>query len=169
MKRAFTLIELLVVIAIIAILAAILFPVFARVKEAAKKTACIAQMRQLGAAVMIYAGDYDDYLPPATMRTTNASVNPIIWTQIIDPYVKNKDILVAPGSEGAPALDWNSRRHQSVGYTDATGVDPLSTAVEGSAPPGTEGFTSGVSFSAAEEAARTGIFAVTPNGPNGDT
>src|SRR4051812_43381927 len=64
-QRAFTLIELLVVIAIIAILAAILFPVFARAKEAAKKTAAIAQMKQLSLAVMMYAEGYDDYFVPA--------------------------------------------------------------------------------------------------------
>lgn len=60
MKRAFTLIELLVVIAIIAILAAILFPVFAQAKAAAKKTACISNARQLGMGLMLYAGDNDD-------------------------------------------------------------------------------------------------------------
>ena len=169
MRKAFTLIELLVVIAIIAILAAILFQVFAQAKEAAKKTASIAQMRQLSAAVMMYAGDVDDFLPPASMRTINPSDTPTIWTQIIDPYVKNKDIFVAAGSDGAPALNWDTRRSQSVGYSDATGVDPNSAAVPGAAGPGTEGFTSAVNFSSAEETARTGIFAVTANGPKGDT
>jgi prepilin-type N-terminal cleavage/methylation domain-containing protein/prepilin-type processing-associated H-X9-DG protein len=167
MKRAFTLIELLVVIAIIAILAAVMFPVFARAKEAAKKTSSIAQMRQLAAAVMMYSGDADEELPPASMRSANPNDTPVIWTKIIDPYIKNKDLYVAPGSDGAPALDWNTRRHQSVGYSDATGVDPLSTAVPGNAPPGTEGFTTSASFSSAEDAAKTGLFAVTPNAPKG--
>jgi prepilin-type N-terminal cleavage/methylation domain-containing protein len=63
MKRAFTLIELLVVIAIIAILAAILFPVFAQAKEAAKKTACISNSRQIGTAVMMYLNDSDGIYP----------------------------------------------------------------------------------------------------------
>jgi prepilin-type N-terminal cleavage/methylation domain-containing protein len=168
MRKGFTLIELLVVIAIIAILAAILFPVFGRAKEAAKKTASIAQMRQLSAAVMMYANDVDDYLPPASMRTLDTSAVPIIWTQIIDPYVKNKDLFVAPGSDGTPSLNWDSRRTQSVGYSDATGVDPNSTAVPGNAPAGTEGFVSAVNFAAAEEASRVGLFSVTPNGPKGD-
>jgi prepilin-type N-terminal cleavage/methylation domain-containing protein len=63
MKRAFTLIELLVVIAIIAILAAILFPVFAQAKEAAKKTATLAQYKQVGTGAQIYIADYDDVFP----------------------------------------------------------------------------------------------------------
>ncbi len=169
MRKAFTLIELLVVIAIIAILAAILFPVFGRAKEAAKKTASISQMRQLSASVMMYAGDADDFMPPACLRGVNAADTPILWTQIIDPYVKNKDLFVAAGSDGTPSLDWNTRRTQSVGYSDATGVDPNSTAVPGNAGPATEGFTSAVSFASAEEASKTGLFAVTPHGPKGDT
>ncbi len=60
MKRAFTLIELLVVIAIIAVLAGILFPVFARAKESAKKTTCLSNMKQLGTAFGLYAADADD-------------------------------------------------------------------------------------------------------------
>ncbi len=167
-KRAFTLIELLVVIAIIAILAAILFPVFARTKEAAKKTVSIAQMRQLAAAVMMYSGDYDDYFPPASMRSPNPAIDPVIWPSLTDPYVKNQDILVAAGSDGTPSFTWATRRTQSVGYSDATGYDPNSSAVPGSAPPGTEGFSSAVSFSILEETARTGLFATTPNGPKGD-
>lgn len=63
LQRAFTLIELLVVIAIIAILAAILFPVFAQAKESAKKTACLSNMNQIGKALMMYATDFDDGYP----------------------------------------------------------------------------------------------------------
>src|SRR5690606_13671290 len=110
--KAFTLIELLVVIAIIAILAAILFPVFARAKEAAKKTSAIAQMRQLAAGVMMYAGDHDDYFPPASNRPADGS-EPIIWPAIVDPYLKNRDLLVAPGTTGTPSYTWNTRRTQS--------------------------------------------------------
>src|SRR5687768_9671457 len=62
-RRAFTLIELLVVIAIIAILAAILFPVFAQAKEAAKKTHCVSNTKQVALAALMYAGDYEDVLP----------------------------------------------------------------------------------------------------------
>jgi len=66
MRRGFTLIELLVVIAIIAILAALLFPVFARAKNAAKDAVTISNLKQLGAAFALYTADYDDVLPPVT-------------------------------------------------------------------------------------------------------
>lgn len=68
-KNGFTLIELLVVIAIIAILAAILFPVFAQAKEAAKKTASLSQLKQVGTAVQVYLADYDDTFPLGAVRS----------------------------------------------------------------------------------------------------
>src|SRR6185503_5150325 len=71
-RGAFTLIELLVVIAIIAILAAILFPVFAQAKEAAKKTATLAQYKQVGTASQIYLSDYDDLYPLTIPANTTA-------------------------------------------------------------------------------------------------
>ena len=70
-QRAFTLIELLVVIAIIAILAAILFPVFARAREAARKTACLSNMKQLGLAAQMYMQDYDGALPDSRLTWLN--------------------------------------------------------------------------------------------------
>ena len=73
MRRAFTLIELLVVIAIIAILAAILFPVFAQAKEAAKKTQCVSNQKQLGLAFLQYANDFDDLFPNPGGGTSIAS------------------------------------------------------------------------------------------------
>ncbi len=167
--RAFTLIELLVVIAIIAILAAILFPVFSRAKESAKATKSLAQMRQMAASVMMYAGDNDDYFVAATMRTTIVTDTPYIWTQGIEPYVRNRDIFIAAGSTGGYSANWNERRHQSIGYSDATGYDPLSTAQLGAAPAGTEGFTSTANFGQAEETARVALFATTPNSAVGIT
>ncbi|QYK53373.1 MAG: prepilin-type N-terminal cleavage/methylation domain-containing protein [Fimbriimonadaceae bacterium] len=165
MKKGFTLIELLVVIAIIAILAAILFPVFAQAKTAAKQAQSLTHMRELSLSVMIYAGDYDDNFVPASARSTDPSIDPIIWTQGLQPYVKNKQIFSAPDSNGGYAENWASRRHQSVGYSDATGVDPASTAVVGNAPAGTEGFTGSANFSQAEFVSQTGLFALTANAP----
>lgn len=169
LKKAFTLIELLVVIAIIAILAAILFPVFSKAKEAAKVSACLAQMKQLGICLEIYNTDSDDALPPASMRTTNPNDTPTIWTERLQPYVKNEKIFSAVGSDAGYAKDWATRRIQSIGYSDATGYDPLSTAVEGAALPGTEGFTTVVVSTSIDESSKVGLFAVTPNGGIGDT
>jgi prepilin-type N-terminal cleavage/methylation domain-containing protein len=168
MRRAFTLIELLVVIAIIAILAAILFPVFSQAKEAAKQTKALAQMKQLGTSLFIYSGDNDDSMVPASARTTTPGVDPVIWTEGLSPYVKNADIFVSPAAQDSKmATNWATRRNQSIGYSDATGVDPASTAVPGAALPGTEGFTSAVNFGQAEETARTGLIVTTPNSTNG--
>jgi prepilin-type N-terminal cleavage/methylation domain-containing protein len=88
MKRnqAFTLIELLVVIAIIAILAAILFPVFAQAKVAAKKTQSITNVKQLGTGMMIYTADYDDVNMPAEYGSGDVHIT---WQALVHPYVKN--------------------------------------------------------------------------------
>ena len=91
MKRAFTLIELLVVVAIIAILAAILFPVFAQAKEAAKKSVCVSNEKQIGLAILLYSNDFEDTAPLAAYPTdwppTPSSDN-ITWYYLVDPYVK---------------------------------------------------------------------------------
>jgi prepilin-type N-terminal cleavage/methylation domain-containing protein/prepilin-type processing-associated H-X9-DG protein len=91
MKRAFTLIELLVVIAIIAILAAILFPVFAQAKTAAKKSASVSNAKQIGLAQFLYMGDYDDTVVSSWARGFPGDAN--FWVQ---PYMKNLQILFEP-------------------------------------------------------------------------
>ncbi len=124
MKKAFTLIELLVVIAIIAILAAILFPVFAQAKLAAKKTAGLSQVKQIGLSMQIYLGDYDDMYFPYRLNDTTpinpdyldlvAAGNPnagtwvgssarnvIFYCQLLQPYTKNRDIWKAPTKSNA--------------------------------------------------------------------
>lgn len=99
MKKAFTLIELLVVIAIIAILAAILFPVFAQAKAAAKKTADLSNLKQIGTALQIYLNDYDDTWPQAYFynNDNNSSDGYSQWSGMVMPYVKNLGIFVSPG------------------------------------------------------------------------
>lgn len=94
--KAFTLIELLVVIAIIAILAAILFPVFARAKEAAKATAGLSNVNQMGKAVTLYQTDYDDRFMLTAYATADGST--VLWHDILDPYLKNKEVWYCPGS-----------------------------------------------------------------------
>src|SRR6056297_1815502 len=90
MKRGFTLIELLVVIAIIAILAAILFPVFARAREKARQTSCLNNMKQLGLGFMMYLQDYDERLPAFYFRRPGMFY---YWTEAIRPYIQNEQIF----------------------------------------------------------------------------
>ena len=102
--KGFTLIELLVVIAIIAILAAILFPVFAQAKAAAKKTACLSNSKQIGVAVLMYLNDNDDTTPgiygtgipgSGTSQSTSMTPGVDVW-QLILPYTKNMNVFYAP-------------------------------------------------------------------------
>jgi len=100
-RKAFTLIELLVVIAIIAILAAILFPVFAKAREKARQTACTSNMKQLGLALIQYVQDYDETYPAGYLYSTGAPNNwpagsGCSWSQQLWPYVKAKGAFVCP-------------------------------------------------------------------------
>jgi prepilin-type N-terminal cleavage/methylation domain-containing protein/prepilin-type processing-associated H-X9-DG protein len=112
-RRAFTLIELLVVIAIIAILAAIIFPVFAQARGSARKIACLSNLRQIGTANLMYASDYDD-LPvwggdPPDLHAGAWGNNPDVLAfqpqyEVLMPYIKNKEIWRCPADTG---LDWS--------------------------------------------------------------
>ncbi len=98
--QAFTLIELLVVIAIIAILAAILFPVFAQARAKARQAACLSNMKQLGLAIIQYTQDYDGVILPSARGTgTPSPTNPLVsWPSLIYPYVKSQGVYVCPSA-----------------------------------------------------------------------
>ena len=133
MKKAFTLIELLVVIAIIAILAAILFPVFAQAKVAAKKTASISNQKQIGLSIIMYAGDNDDMYPRNDDCIGGSSLNPTLnsnpfnptgvgctstafyyrmnhyaWQKWVVPYVKSLPLFFHPAVDYKQFANWNT-------------------------------------------------------------
>jgi prepilin-type N-terminal cleavage/methylation domain-containing protein/prepilin-type processing-associated H-X9-DG protein len=95
MRRGFTLIELLVVIAIIAILAAILFPVFARAREKARQTSCLSNQKQIGLAIQMYNSDYDGCYPSVYDDGPGFR---IIWAEKIAPYSKNNQLYGCPSA-----------------------------------------------------------------------
>ncbi len=118
-RGGFTLIELLVVIAIIAVLAAILFPVFARAREKARSTACISNLKQIGLAMAMYCSDYDGHFPwgvdPADRFCPQIWSSfplwqswipgmPFLW-DVLDPYVKNHQIWRCPSDTGFSVLE----------------------------------------------------------------
>jgi prepilin-type N-terminal cleavage/methylation domain-containing protein/prepilin-type processing-associated H-X9-DG protein len=106
-RRGFTLIELLVVIAIIAILAAILFPVFAKAREKARQTSCLSNVKQITLGALMYAGDYDECLFGHIQGTRNTFYPPaglfLNWPQQVYPYVKNQQLFTCPSN---PAGLW---------------------------------------------------------------
>ncbi len=129
-SRGFTLIELLVVIAIIAILAAILFPVFAQAREKARASACLSNTKQIGTAIMMYTQDYDETLPEYwdDNDAKNPNPNPLgYWHNHLQPYIKNYQVFICPSAhskdertvdtgDGTPAQRKNLRWNGSGSY-----------------------------------------------------
>ncbi len=120
MRRAkgFTLIELLVVIAIIAILAAILFPVFARAREKAQRTACLSNIKQITLGTMMYAQDYDSRLPIGAFWYVAQGGRRYWVRDALEPYLKNKQVIKCPKY---PEFQWSYGVNHEFGYwTDRT-------------------------------------------------
>ena len=116
-RKGFTLIELLVVIAIIAILAAILFPVFARAREKARQTACLSNVKQITLALLMYAQDYDEMYVPGSLAYSVPTLY-AEWYKLLWPYMKNSQLVVCPSQPTSPHGDrlgygWN---YQEFGY-----------------------------------------------------
>lgn len=122
-RAAFTLIELLVVIAIISILAAILFPVFGRARENARRTSCLSNMKQIGLGIMQYTQDYDEHYTPCTTCTifgaplgACAPNYAILWPQILQPYVKSQQIFQCPSDTDTTSVSTWAASVPPAGY-----------------------------------------------------
>lgn len=109
-RKGFTLIELLVVIAIIAILAGILFPVFAKARAQAQKTSCMSNLKQLGTALSMYAQDNENRLPVGVDQTSGE-----YWYKLIDSYIRNKQVFTCP-SDGTSTPSSNGNLAGMVSY-----------------------------------------------------
>lgn len=134
-KKGFTLIELLVVIAIISILAAILFPVFARARENARRTSCLSNIKQMGLALMQYTQDYDEGLPPTHITGYTGSYpdntpwvsGNLYWAQILHPYHKSTQVFFCPSS---PSPDRTDPRRSNYGANEAVLPIPPATPLK---------------------------------------
>jgi prepilin-type N-terminal cleavage/methylation domain-containing protein/prepilin-type processing-associated H-X9-DG protein len=157
-RKGFTLIELLVVIAIIAILAAILFPVFAQAREKARTASCVNNQKQIALAIMQYVQDYDETFP---------SVDTGVLTQNIQPYLKNLQVFVCPSGSGV----YNVNNRAIVGAAGATTTTTRTSYVANADIMGGWNNTPGLAIAAVQAPASTVMLAdadaiVTSNTPN---
>lgn len=121
-NAAFTLIELLVVIAIIAILAAILFPVFARARENARRASCQSNLKQIGLGVLQYTQDYDETLPSRLINPGDATTT---WRRVVQPYLKSIQIFACPSnpSNKTMSVDGQTPVSYACSYVGFYGTD----------------------------------------------
>lgn len=136
-RSGFTLIELLVVIAIIAILAAILFPVFVQARESARSASCLSNMKQIGLALRMYGQDYDETYPNIRLYSDphlaccNADLT---WKNVVQPFIKNKGVYACPSNKFVNFRPGNKATLNSNGQGEgwlyeADGIMPVSYAM----------------------------------------
>ncbi len=132
-KRGFTLIELLVVIAIIALLAAILFPVFAQAREKARQTQCLSNLRQIGLGVLQYAQDNEESIVHTELGGDVDDAHEYYWGDMLQPYLKNTQILACPDAPSSLAfkpapLPYTQQWSYAYGVNDIVDNSPACTA-----------------------------------------
>jgi prepilin-type N-terminal cleavage/methylation domain-containing protein/prepilin-type processing-associated H-X9-DG protein len=150
LRGAFTLIELLVVIAIIAILAAILFPVFGRARENARRSSCQSNLKQIGLGIKQYIQDYDERFPNAP--TTAPADNPG-WAYAVQPYIKSEQLFQCPSETSSiPTNPTLIERAATTGFSDYYINGNLAPY---NIPPATSGGGGGVSEASIEFASNT--------------
>jgi prepilin-type N-terminal cleavage/methylation domain-containing protein/prepilin-type processing-associated H-X9-DG protein len=128
-SKGFTLIEILVVVAIISLLAAILFPVFARARENARRASCLSNLKQLSLAITMYTQDYDEFYPIG-YKYGATDVGGAYWDRDILPYIKNSQIFECPGADDTSGIDVTVRTsfENNVRYgmnLDSFGIDAV--------------------------------------------
>jgi prepilin-type N-terminal cleavage/methylation domain-containing protein/prepilin-type processing-associated H-X9-DG protein len=115
----FSLVELLVVLAVVAVLAAVLFPVYARARASGRKATCVAQLAQIAKALRMYADDYDRTIVPARTAVTTSGSRGMTWCVLLQPYIGSTRVLICPS-------DMNPRpTAQSVCYPHSYGINYL--------------------------------------------
>lgn len=122
MRRAFTLVEVLVVVAVVALLAAILFPAFARARENARRSSCTSNLKQIFLAHCLYREDYDGIFVPAAYRDANGAR--VTWADLFLPYTRSRSVYLCPSDSGARQFSFGLN---SVAFADVEFLTPQQT------------------------------------------
>jgi prepilin-type N-terminal cleavage/methylation domain-containing protein len=166
--RGFSLVELLVVIAIIMVLAAILFPIFTRAKDSGYRTVAMTQAKQLGAAALLYVDSSDNKMLPSTNYGAPETAPERLWTTVLEPQIKSKQIFIAAGSNGQFPGTWKVRGWGTVGYNSSTALDQTQGCSDDDQVDKCLAFRSVVDASKLEKTTTVALFAVTPGGEVAD-
>lgn len=138
-SKAFTLIELLIVIAIIAILAAILFPVFAAAREKARQTACLSNLKQVGLATLMYAQDWDETYVHTEWGGDIDDTHEYYWGDMLQPYLKNWQMLLCPSAGGWPVQFKTGVTPYSQQWSYTYGINDITDSTDSCSPSATNG------------------------------